>query len=431
MISESKITSTRDNAPLNLGSGPTEEKPKRGWIVWVIVLCALAAGGYYLSKRSTPATSADNAPKATGKKGGRGAGGPIPVSAEKVKQGDMGVYISDILGTVTPVYTVSITSRVAGQLMQVSYREGQLVHKGDLLAVIDPRPYEAALEQAEGQLQRDQALLKNARTDLTRYQTAYAQHAIPEQTLATQEATVNQDEGTVKLDQGNVDAAKVNIEYTKITSPIDGRVGLRQVDPGNIVPANGTAPLLTITQLQPITVIFPMAEDYIAEVAAQMRAGHKLEVGAYTRDNSTLLAKGTLLTLDNQIDTGTGTVKVKGIFTNADNRLFPNEFVNARLLVRTLHDVNIVPSAALQRNNDASYVYVVDPASNTVMSRPVTIINTDGLQSAVGGVQAGEIVVTDGFDKLQDKTKVAIRQPRAPQSGGDAAPAAAHKGHKQ
>lgn len=437
MSSQSNATLSPETPKLNNNGGPTDQKPKRHWLVWIIVLVALAAGGYYLSK-SGSATSTDNAAKGGGKKGGKGAGGPIPVSAEKVKQGDMGVYISDILGTVTPIYTVSITSRVAGQLMQVSYREGQMVHKGDVLAVIDPRPYQAALEQAEGQLQRDQALLKNAHTDLTRYQTAFEQHAIPEQTLATQQATVNQDEGTVKLDQGNVDAAKVNVDYTKIVSPIDGRVGLRQVDPGNIVPANGTAPLLTITQLQPITVIFPMAEDHIADVAAQMRAGNTLKVQALDRNNSTLLAEGRLLTLDNQIDPGTGTVKVRAQFANSDLRLFPNEFVNAKLLVRTIKDANIIPTAALQRNNDASYVYIIDPDSSTVMTRPVTILTTDGMQAAVTGVQPGDTLVTDGFDKLQDKTKVVVRQPRAAQAGAPdatstdtAAPHSGHKGHKQ
>jgi len=415
-----------------MGNEPSNEKPKKSWLAWIVLLLVvLAVGGYFLSKRGT-ATTSDASPKAAGKKG-RGAGGPIPVSAEKVKQGDMGVYISDILGTVTPVYTVSITSRVAGQLMQVSYREGQMVHKGDVLAVIDPGPYNAALEQAEGQLQRDQALLKNARTDLARYQAAYAQHAIPEQTMATQEATVNQDEGTVKLDQGNVDAAKVNVDYTKIISPIDGRVGLRQVDPGNIVPANGTAPLLTITQLQPITVIFSMAEDHISEVVKQMHAGNKLKVQALDRGNSTLLAEGTVLTLDNQIDVGTATVKVRAQFANSDLKLFPNEFVNARLLVRTINDANIVPTAALQRNNDASYVYVIDPETSTVLTRPVTVLTTDGLQAAVTGVKPDETIVTDGFDKLQDKTKVVVKQPRAAQDNGapDNAPAGGHKGHKQ
>jgi multidrug efflux system membrane fusion protein len=434
MSSESNATLTSNTPRLNDGrTDPNQPKSKSRWLVWIIVLGVLGGGGYYLSK-SAKATTKETGGKA-GKKGGKGAGGPIPVSAEKVKQGNMPVYISDILGTVTPVYTVSITSRVAGQLMDVSYREGQMVHKGDVLAVIDPRPYQAALEQAEGQLQRDQALLKNAHVDLTRYEAAFAQHAIPEQTLATQQATVNQDEGTVKLDQGNVDAAKVNVDYTKIISPIDGRVGLRQVDPGNIVPANGTAPLLTITQLQPITVIFPMAEDHIAEVAAQMRAGNRLKVQALDRSNSQLLAEGTVMTLDNQIDPGTGTVKVRAMFSNSDLKLFPSEFVNAKLLVRTINDANIIPTAALQRNNDASYVYVIDPDSSTVMSRPVTILTTDGVQAAVNGVKPDENLVTDGFDKLQDKTKVIVRQPRAAApadaTSTGAAPHSGHKGQKQ
>ena len=321
----------------------------------------------------------------------------------------MGVYIS-ALGTVTPVYTAAITSRVAGELVQIHYREGQMVHKGDLLAVIDPRPYQAAYEQAQGQLQRDQALLQNARTDLERYRSAYAQHAIPEQTMATQQAAVNQYEGTTRLDQGNADAAKVNLDYTHITAPIDGRVGLRSLDPGNNVQANGTVPLLTITQIQPITVIFTMAEDYIHDVVTQMRAGHALRVDAYDRDNETHLAQGTLLTLDNQIDTGTGTVRVRASFSNRDSRLFPNEFVNARLRVKTLTGVNIIPTAAIQRNNDVSFVYVIEPAKSTVLSRNITVATTDGLLAAVTGVMPDEMVVTDGFDKLQDNVKVVSRK---------------------
>ena len=321
----------------------------------------------------------------------------------------MGVYIS-ALGTVTPVYTAAITSRVAGELVQIHYRERQMVHKGDLLAVIDPRPYQAAYEQAQGQLQRDQALLQNARTDLERYRSAYAQHAIPEQTMATQQAAVNQYEGTTRLDQGNADAAKVNLDYTHIAAPIDGRVGLRSLDPGNNVQANGTVPLLTITQIQPITVIFTMAEDYIHDVVTQMRAGHALRVDAYDRDNQTHLAQGTLLTLDNQIDTGTGTVRVRASFSNSDWRLFPNEFVNARLRVKTLTGVNIIPTAAIQRNNDVSFVYVIEPAKSTVLSRNITVATTDGLLAAVTGVMPDEMVVTDGFDKLQDNVKVVSRK---------------------
>lgn len=331
------------------------------------------------------------------------------MSAVTVQKGNMGEYI-EALGTVTPVYTVTVTSRVVGQLTEVHYKEGQIVHQGDLLAVIDPRPYAAVYVQAQGQLQRDQALLENARLDLTRYQTAFQQHAVPEQQVATQQATVHQDEGTVKLDQGNLDAAKVNVDYTHIVSPINGRVGLRTVDPGNIVPANGTTGIATITQLQPITVIFTMAEDYISDVVTQMHSGHKLRVDALSRDDQSELAQGAVLTLDNQIDTSTGTVRVRATFANKDNKLFPNEFVNAKLLVRTLMGVNIIPTAAIQRNNEISFVYVVN-ANKTVQSRNVNVATSDGNNAAVTGVSPGETVVTDGFDKLQDGTKVVIRKP--------------------
>lgn len=380
----------------------------------------LAGGGYWLFQQSSSQATviAQTMPKGGGKGRRGGGGGPIPVAAEAVKKGNMGVYIN-ALGTVTPVYTVSITSRVAGQLMDVHYKEGQIVHKGDLLATIDARPYEAAYMQAQGQLQRDQALLANAKIDLERYKTAYEQHAIPQQTMATQESLINQDEGIVKLDQGNVEAAKVNVDYARITSPITGRVGLRPVDPGNIVAANGTTALLTITQLQPITVIFTMAEDYIHDVATQLRAGHTLRVDALDRDNSTHLAQGTLLTLDNQIDTTTGTVKVKANFANNDFRLFPNEFVNAKLLVKTLTGVNLIPIAAIQRNNDVAFVYVVDESNDTVKSRNVTIAATDAATAAVTGVTTGEKVVTDGFDKLQDGVKVSLRAPRPVRPGAD------------
>jgi len=299
-----------------------------------------------------------------------------------------------------------------GELKEVHYREGQMVHKGDLLAVIDPGPYQAVLTQAQGQLARDQALLKNAYIDLDRYKTIYQQRAIPEQQLATQQTTVEQDEGTVKLDQGNLQAATVDVEYSRITSPIDGRVGLRLVDPGNIVQANGTTGLLTITQLQPITVIFTIAEDYLSEVVPQMRAGRKLHVDALDRANQMEVDQGTVLTVDNQIDTTTGTVKVRAIFSNKDYKLFPNEFVNARLLVKTLNNVNLIPTAAIQRNNDVAFVYVVKP-DKTVQSRNINITATDGNTAAATGVAAGETMVIDGFDKLQDGVKVSIRKPVA------------------
>ncbi len=344
------------------------------------------------------------------------------MAVDTVRQGNIGVYIN-ALGTVTPVYTVTVTSRVVGELREVHYREGQIVHKGDLLAVIDPRPYQAVLVQAQGQLARDQATLKNAYIDLARYKTIYEKRAIPEQQLATQQATVEQDQGTVKLDEGNLQAAQVNVDYSRITAPITGRVGLRLVDPGNIVQANGATGLLTITQLQPITVIFTMAEDYLSEVTTQMRAGHKLRVDALDREDQTELAAGTVLTIDNQIDTTTGTVKVRAIFSNKDYKLFPNEFVNAKLLVRTLENVNLITTAAIQRNNDVTFVYVVKP-DKTVQSRNVTIAATDGNTAGVTGVSPGETIVTDGFDKLQDGVRVSIRKPveGATQHTGPAAP---------
>lgn len=395
-------SSSPDRTPVSDASAKATRVngPKRHWAVWGAVLCMLLGAGYLLSQRSTSTQSK------SGKKGK--GGGAIPVSVAQVKQGDIGVYVN-ALGTVTPVYTVTVASRVVGQLVSVNYKEGQMVHKGQVLAEIDPRPYTAVYIQAEGQLQRDMALLNNAKIDLKRYQDAYEQHAIPEQTLATQQATVGQDEGTVKLDEGNLEAAKVNVDYAKIVSPIDGRVGLRTVDPGNIVPANGTTGLATITQLQPITVIFNMAEDYISEVATQMRAGHKLRVDALDRDDEKQLAEGTLLTIDNQVDTTTGTVRVRATFSNKDLKLFPNEFVNASLLVRMLKSVNLIPTAAIQRNNDVAFVYVVD-SSKSVHSRDIKVAVTDGDTAAATGVNPGETLVTDGFDKLQEGIKVTIRK---------------------
>ena len=344
----------------------------------------------------------------------------MPVGIADVKQGNIGVYIN-ALGTVTPVYTVTITSRVVGQLVAVHYREGQIVHKGDLLAEIDPRPYQAVLTQAEGQLARDRAVLKNAYIDLERYRSIYAERAIPQQTVATQQAVVEQNEGTVRVDQGTLDAARVNVEYTRITAPISGRVGLRLVDPGNIVQANGTSGIATIAQLQPMTVIFAIAEDYVEEVVREMRRGHALRVEALDRADQTRLALGTVLTVDNAIDPATGTVRVRASFPNRDLRLFPNEFVNARLLVKTLRGVNLIPTAAIQRNNDMAYVYAVTPQS-TVQSRKVEIATTNGDIAAVTGVTPGERVVVDGFDRLQDGVKVAIRGATAATHGNKSDP---------
>lgn len=389
---------------------------KHHWPIWAAVLFLLGGATFLLSQKTTGSGAGQAGSSRSGR---RGAGGPIPVSVTQVKTGNIGVYVN-ALGTVTPVYTVTVASRVVGTLASVNYREGQMVRKGDLLAEIDPRPYTATLVQAQGQLARDEALLKNAYVDLDRYKAAYEQHAIPEQTLATQQAAVAQDEGTVKLDQGNLDAAQVNVDYSRIVSPIDGRVGLRTVDPGNIVPANGTTGIATITQLQPITVIFTMAEDYIDQVATQMRQGHKLKVLALDRSDQSKLAEGTVLTLDNEIDVTTGTVRVRATFANKDFKLFPNEFVNARLLVKMLNGVNIIPTGAIQRNNDQAYVYVVDTQKSTVQSRNITVATTDGETAAITGVNPGDTLVTDGFDRLTDGVKVRVKKPADGGSGNGA-----------
>jgi multidrug efflux system membrane fusion protein len=375
---------------------------KRHPVIWgVVILAALLAIWLTVRALSKP-KARPTAPQ------------PIPVAIAPVTVGNLDVYL-DALGTVTPVYTVTVVSRVAGEITQIHFKEGQIVKKNDLLAVIDPRPYEAALIQAQGQLARDQASLKNARIDLVRYQNAYKDRAIPQQQLATQEATVDQDAATLTLDQGNLEAAQVNVDYTQIRSPIDGRVGLRNIDLGNVVPANGTAGLCVITQIQPITVIFTVAEDEIDEVTAQMATGRTLQVLALDRAKEHQIAVGSLLTVDNQVNITTGTVRARASFPNTKNELFPSQFVNARLLLKTLTQVNIVPQAAIQRNNDIAYVYVVQPDS-TVKSQNVKILATEGETSAVTGVEAGAQLVTDGFDKLQNGSKVAQRKAAPPSS---------------
>ena len=349
----------------------------------------------------------------------------VPVAEGEVKSGNIDVFL-DELGTVTPVYTVTVASRVAGELTEVRYKEGQLVKKNELLAVVDPRPYVAVLLQSQGQLSRDEAALKNARIDLVRYQNSFKEHAIPQQQLATQEALVEQDEGTVKVDQGNLAAAQVNVDYTRIVSPIVGRVGLRLVDPGNIVPANGTTGIAVITQLQPITVIFTIAEDSLSQVVEQTSLGKTLTVKALDRTKQHELADGTLLTVDNQINTTTGTVRARATFPNTHNELFPNQFVNVRLLVQTLSDVTLVPEAAIQRNNDAAFVYLIQ-ADGSVKQQNIKIIATEGQVSAASGVDPGQQVVTDGFDRLQNGSKVTIKKPAAKgaaDNGSGAQPAA-------
>jgi membrane fusion protein, multidrug efflux system len=394
-------------------SNPPPPKRRRRLWIWILLLLLLGAGGYYFWSRKPPAAATG---KNDGKKGQGAGGGAAPVDAAKAAKGNIGVYVTG-LGAVTPIYTVTIHTRVDGELMQVLYKEGDLVKKGDKLAEIDPRPYQAQLTQYEGQLIRDQALLDNARIDQARYETLLKQNAIPEQQLATQVALVKQDEGTVKNDQGLIDSVKVNLIYTNITAPITGRIGLRLVDPGNIVQTSDTTGLLVITQLQPISVIFTIAEDQLPAVYTKQTAGQKLPVDAFDRDMKKKLASGSLTTIDNQIDQTTGTVKLRATFDNSHNELFPNQFVNARLLQQEKRGVVLVPSAAVQRNSSSTYIYVVKEDS-TVTVRQVKLGTADDNNTEVtSGINEGDVVVLTGVDKLVEGSKVTVHLEGASGSG--------------
>jgi multidrug efflux system membrane fusion protein len=396
-------------------TGP--EKParrSRRWLyIFLFLLLALAALFFWSRMRGTPASSQ----KAAAGKGGKGAAAVTPVVAVQAETGNIGVYVTG-LGAIIPIYTVNVTSRVDGQLMKVYFKEGDLVHEGDPLIEIDPRPYQAVVEQVDGQLTRDKALLANARVDATRYQTLLAQDAIPEQQLATQRALVTQYEGTVINDQGLLDAAKLNVTYSHITAHITGIVGLRLVDPGNIVHATDTNAMLVITQIQPISVIFTISEDQLPAILQKMRVGQKLTVDAWDRDLTKKLATGTLSTLDNQIDQTTGTLKLRAIFANENRTLFPNQFVNARLLQQEKTGVTLLPSAAIQRNTNDTYVYLINP-DNTVTIRNIKVGTTEGDQSEItSGLSPGDKVVMTGVDKLQEGSKVApTMQPAAGTTG--------------
>ena len=331
----------------------------------------------------------------------------VPVSVATVERRDLPVYMSG-LGSVTAFNTVAIKSRVDGQLVKVAFREGQEVRKGDLLAVIDPRPYQVALDQAQATQLKDQSQLKNAQLDMQRYNGLVAAGVVSHQQVDTQEALVGQLEGTVRADQAAIENARLNLTYCHITAPVDGRVGLRLVDTGNMVHANDTNPLLVITQLQPIAVIFTLPEDSLPVVAQHMRAG-ALRVEAYSRDDQTRLASGSLLTIDNQIDQSTGTGKLKAIFDNHERALWPNQFVNVRLLLEVRKNSTVLPAAAVQRGPQGTFAYVVK-GNSTVEVRPVTLALTQGNVTAISqGVAPGEVVVTDGQDKLQNGSKVVFR----------------------
>jgi multidrug efflux system membrane fusion protein len=364
----------------------------------LLIAAAIAAGvWWYLSR-----------PQTEPREVGRGQSGvPIPVGVSPVEKGDMPVTLSQ-LGTVTPLAMVTVKTQISGYLVQVAFQEGQMVNKGDFLAQIDPRPYQVALEQAQAQLAKDQALLKNAQVDLQRYNTLVAQNSVAIQTRDTQVSLVAQDEATVKADQAQIDAQKLNLTYCRIVSPVTGRVGLRQVDAGNYVQNSDPNGIVVVTQLQPISVIFTLPEDNLPEVFKRWHAGAALPVTAYDRTGATELEKGTLNTIDNQIDTTTGTVKLRAMFNNEQWVLFPNQFVNVRLTVDTLHDVDIVPSAAIQRGAPGTFVYVAK-SDRTVAVQKVKLGPGDGQRIAIlSGLQPGESIVVDGADRLRDGAKITV-----------------------
>jgi membrane fusion protein, multidrug efflux system len=347
----------------------------------------------------------DDTTKAAASRSRGAGGGPVALTTATAKQGNLGVYL-DAIGTVTPVYTASITSQVNGVINAVHYKEGQIVRKGEPLVDIDSRPYRATLLQAEGTLERDENVLAQAKMDVERYRVAWSRDAIPKQTLDDQEKLVLQDEGLVKIDQGTVQFDQIQVDYCHITAPFTGRVGLRLVDPGNVVQSTGTTTLAVITQLQPITIIFTIPEDYLGQVQPRLRQHASLGVDAFDRTAQKQIASGTLLTLDNQIDTTTGTVKARASFANKDSLLFPNEFVNTRLLVNTLQGATLVPTSAIQHNGAVAFVYVIQ--NNIAHMRTIQAGVTDGNTTQVTGINPGDVLADSSFDKLQDKSKVVV-----------------------
>jgi multidrug efflux system membrane fusion protein len=405
---------------------PPAERLKATWRArWRIVLAVLlviALGVLAWIFLRTPAT----APAA---KAGDPNARPLPVVAATTRKGTIEVYI-DALGTVTPRNTVVVHTRVDGQLMSVAFREGQNVKAGELLAQIDPRPFEVQLTQANGQMARDQAQLKNAQVDLERYRTLLAQDSISKQQVDTQEALVRQDQGVVESDQGAIDSAKLQLVYSRVTAPISGRVGLRQVDPGNIVHASDSNGLVTITQVQPITVIYPVPEDNVPRIVKRMQGGQDIAVDAFDRSGKIKLATGHLLTIDNQIDTATGTVKLRAEFPNQDSALFPNQFVNVRMGIETRQDATLVPTAAIQRGSPGTFVFLVKP-DKTVAVSPVKVGAVEGETIEVqSGLQPGDLVVVDGADKLREGSKVELIDPNAPRVAPASAPRKGSAGTK-
>jgi len=377
---------------------------KHRWWVWLLILSLLAAAVWYFR-----GVSAKQSQKSSAASRARMGNQATPVSVATTRQGNLPVYYTG-LGTVTAFYTVTVHTRVDGQIMQVYFKEGQFVHQGEPLVEIDSRPYQVQLEQAQGQLAKDTAALHDATIDFNRDTTLSSEGIIPKQQLDTQTSAMEQARGATVADQGAIDTAKLDLAYCHITAPINGRIGLRLVDPGNIVHAADTTGLIVITQLQPIAVIFTLPQDELPDVYKQLRAHDRLPVDAYDRDDTTKIASGFLQTMDNQIDTTTGTYKLKAVFDNKDSALFPNQFVNIHLLVDTKRNMTIIPAAAVQRGPQGTYIYVVN--GNTAKVREVKAGLTDGNSIAIdSGLQAGEQVVTDGLDKLTDGSKIEVRSP--------------------
>jgi len=389
----------------SISPGLPGKEPKRRWWVWLLAVAVLAYGAYRIRKGMVAPQAANVT--APGSRPARDYSA-VPVVAVQASKGDIGVYFTG-LGAVTPIHTVAVKSQIAGYLTQVLYKEGQIVHQGDALAEIDPRPYQVMLENAEAGLLRDQANLDNAKVDLKRYQTLVPVRAVPEQQLATQEALVKAEEGIVKTDQAQIDTAKLDLAYCHITAPITGRVGLRLVDPGNYVTPTDATGLVVITQIEPISVIFTLPEDQLPAIMEQMKARARLRVDAYDREMKKI-AQGWLETIDNQIDPTTGTVKLRASFDNRDGRLFPNEFVNAKLLVEEKRGVTLIPTAAVQRNSQRTYVFLVKPDS-TATVQTITVGTTEGDESEItSGLAPGDAVVMTGVDRLQEGTKVRIER---------------------